>query len=589
VSVPDQFAAVDELAEAVQRGGGQPGIAYGVVAGGRLVHGGGCGERWVGGLTPGATTVFRIASMTKSFTAAAVLALRDDGRLALDDPAAAYVPELRGLRLPSPDSPQVSIRHLLTMTAGFPTDDPWGDRQQGLPLDSFAELLAGGLSFAWAPGTRFEYSNLGYAILGRVISATAGMGYPDFIQERLLRPLAMTRTGFDAAQFDAMDLARGYRRGQGRWEELVPDGHGAFAPMGGVFSCVADLARWVGGFAGAFPPGEPGAGGPHPLARATRREMQLPQAMLMPPDAARLPGSPASGGPVGYGFGLFVDKHPRGWVVGHSGGYPGFGSNMRWHPATGLAVIVLANSTYAAAPVLAARMLDAVLRQHAPARAEAGGQPAVAGPGAPGGPWPATLTAQREVNELLAAWSDARADRLFSPNVAQDEPYPRRQHKIELVRERIGELGVATDRPAEFDSPAHCRWWLAGERGVVQAEIKLTPERDPRVQSFTLAVPPAPDAQLGRVISALISLLNGGARDWPPALPVAGPVVTGVLLRQFRMAAAWTGPCRLGAFRAGNGETSTMVELEGETGRLLLSVVISPAGHLRQADILVCP
>jgi serine-type D-Ala-D-Ala carboxypeptidase/endopeptidase len=589
VTVPDQFAAVDELAAAFQRGGSQPGIAYGIVAGGQLVHGGGCGERWLGGLTPDATTVFRIASMTKSFTAAAVLALRDDGRLALDDPAAAYLPELRGLRLPTADSPPVSIRHLLTMTAGFPTDDPWGDRQQGLPLDSFAGLLAAGPSFAWVPGTRFEYSNLGYAILGRIISAVSQMSYPAFVTARLLSPLGMTRTGFDAAQFDAADLARGYRRGPDRWEELVPDRTGAFAPMGGVFSCVADLARWVSGFAAAFPPGEPAAGGPHPLARATRREMQLPQALPTPRAAGRLPGDPADGSLAGYGFGLFVDEYPRGRVVGHSGGYPGFGSNMRWHLATGLGVIVLANSTYAAAPVLAARLLDTVLGQGAPGGAGAGGPAVLASAGAPGGPWPATLTAQREVTKLLDGWTDAEADRLFSPNVAQDLPYPERRHRIELLRERAGRLEVATDRPAEFDSPAHCRWWLAGERAVVQAEIQLTPEPDPRVQTFTLAVPPAPDGPLGQVVTALIALLNRGARDWPPTLPVTGSVVTGVLLRQLRMAAAWAGPCRLGAFRAGNGETSTTVQLDGETGRLLLAAVISPAGHLRQADILVRP
>ena len=84
-------------------------------------------------------------------------------------------------------------------------------------------------------------------------------------------------------------------------------------------------------------------------------------------------------------------------------------------------------------------------------------------------------------------------------------------------------------------------------------------------------------------------MLFRSARGWPATLPVTGSVMTGVLLRQLRMAAAWAGPCRLGAFRAGNGETSTTVQLEGETGRLLLAAVISPAGHLRQADILVRP
>jgi len=239
--------------------------------------------------------------------------------------------------------------------------------------------------------------------------------------------------------------------------------------------------------------------------------------------------------------------------------------------------------------VLAGQMLDAVLRQQAPARAGGGGPAVVAGAGAPGGPWPATLAAQREVTKLLDGWTDAQADRLFSPNVAQDLPYPERRHRIELLRQRAGRLEVATDRPAEFDSPAHCRWWLAGERAVVQAEIRLTPEPAPRVQSFTLAVPPAPDGPLGQVVTALIALLNGGAPDWPPALPVTGSVMTGVLLRQLRMAAAWAGPCRPGAFRAGNGETSTTVELDGETGRLLLTATVSPDGQLRQADILIRP
>ena len=161
------FAHVDALAAGYHRRGGQPGLAYGIVAGGELVHAAGLGVRYLGAPAPDAGTVFRIASMTKSFTASVILALRDDGVLKLDDLAEDYVPELRGWPPASPDSARISIRHLLTMTAGFPTDDPWGDRQQGLPLEEFAQFLAKGVSFNCAPGTRFEYSNLGYAILGR--------------------------------------------------------------------------------------------------------------------------------------------------------------------------------------------------------------------------------------------------------------------------------------------------------------------------------------------------------------------------------------------------------------------------------------
>jgi hypothetical protein len=261
---------------------------------------------------------------------------------------------------------------------------------------------------------------------------------------------------------------------------------------------------------------------------------------------------------------------------------------MRWHPETGIGVIVLANSTYAAASTLAADLLDAALRQAAPVPA-AGGAVTAGYAASPGGPWPETLAAQQEVNKLLHTWNDARADRLFSENVAQDEPYPERRRKIDLIVKRIGGFGEDKKRQPEFDSPAHCRWWLRGDDGVIQAELRLTPERHPRVQSLTLAMPPAPDGPLGRVLDSLVSLLNSGARDWPRSLPVSGDVDTDLLLRQFRTAGAWAGRCRPGAFRAGNGETSITVELDGERARLVLAVVAGGAGQLRQAEIMLSP
>jgi len=591
-------AAADEIVRNYQRGEGQPGIAYGIVAGGALAHGGGAGQRWVGGPPPDAGTVFRIASMTKSFTASAVLALRDAGLLRLDDPVTDFVPELRGQDGVTEDSPAISLRHLLTMTAGFPTDDPWGDRQQGTPLPEFAALLARGVRSAWAPGTRFEYSNLGYALLGRVISATAQADYPDFVRARLLSPLGMTRTGFEAGEFDPAGLARGYARGTDGWTELTPDPLGAFAPMGGVFSCVRDLARWVDGFAAAFPPGGERGGDPHPLYPATRREMQQP-AVIMPRAQQRFPGDPAAGSQNGYGFGLFTEETSAwGRLVYHSGGYPGFGSHMRWHPETGLGVIVLANSTYAGASVLAARLMEEVLRA---AAAEDGAGPEVSGPSpAPGGPWPETLRAQEAVTQLLIRWDDGVAEELFAENVALDEPLDRRRAKIARMWERLGaprdggrDSGTSgpgtrgsgnqnsghqdrgtqdpvAPRPAEFDSPAHCRWWLRGERGDTQVEIQLTPQNPPRVQSLALTVPPAADSALWRQTQALIDLLNAsltdGVRPWPAELPVSELIDTGLLLRQLRMSSAWAGPCRPGAFCGGNGQTSTVVQLDGEYG-----------------------
>jgi CubicO group peptidase (beta-lactamase class C family) len=601
------FADVDALAAGYQQRGGQPGMAYGIVMGGELVHAAGLGERYLGGPAPDEGTVFRIASMTKSFTASAVLALRDDGALSLDDAAEAYVPELRRWPSPAPDAPRVSIRHLLTMTAGFPTDDPWGDRQQGLPLDEFAAFLAGGVGFNWAPGTRFEYSNLGYAILGLVISAVTGIAYPDYIRDRLLGPLGMSRTGFEAAEFEAADLARGYRRRGGyggaesppviggsrgvvppdqhSWSEVPPDPCGAFAPMGGVFSCVRDLTRWVAGFAAAFPAGPPEAGGAHPVRRATRRQMQLPQVLTGWDSGEAFPGAvtPALSA---YGFGLFVEEHPwLGRIVSHSGGYPGFGSNMRWHPASGTGVIALGNSTYSGMQPLAARLLDLVLRRAEP---PARGYLVALAPAA--GPWPATLAARQEVSGLLRAWDDAEATRLCTPNVAQDAPFAERRRTLALIRERIGDFRDDAHRRPEFDTPAHCRWWLAGERGTVQVQIQLSPELPPRVQSLTLAVPPGRGSPLLGTLDAILAWLNGTDRCWPASIPADSTVDTGLLARRLRMAAAWAGACRLGAWTAGNGTSAAAAELIGEHAGLTLAVLADPdSGLLRQADITPRP
>jgi CubicO group peptidase (beta-lactamase class C family) len=579
--------ATDELVADFHRSGGAPGVAYGIVAGGALVHTAGFGQRWLGGPPPDAGTVFRIASMTKSFTAAAVLALRDDGLLWLADPVANLVPELRGMRQVSADAPDITVRHLLTMTAGFPTDDPWGDRQQGLPDAEFAALISHGLRQAWTPGTRFEYSNLGYALLGRVIAAAAGTSYQDYVASRLLGPLRLDRTGYDAADFDPAELARGYQRGVGPadWAELVPDGDGAFAPMGGVFSCVRDLAGWVTGLAAAFPPGDERRGGRHPLRRASRRELQLPQVAIPPCPAQPLPGGAGAGSQLSYGFGLFIEEHPAwGRLVFHGGGYPGFGSHMRWHPASGLAVIVLANSTYAGAHALAGQLLGTLLRA---APGPAAGQPRSRGPvPAPGTPWPETQQAQQAVDALLRSWDDQAAERIFTPNVAQDEPYPARREKAALAWQRLGPSRGTGLRLAESDSPAHLRWWLHGELGDAAVEIKLTPEDPPRVQWLALAVPPALGSPLWLCTHALISLLNAGAPVWPDDLPASEQLDTAVLVRRLRMAAAWAGQCQAGAFSSGDGRSSVAVELNGEHARLSLAVELDQEQRLlRRVDI----
>jgi CubicO group peptidase (beta-lactamase class C family) len=582
------FSAADEIVARFHERGGQPAISYGIVQGGRLVHAAGFGARSLGGPAPDERTVFRIASMSKSFTASAVMLLRDHGALRLDDQVAVYVPDLEGWANGAVDAGPLTIRHLLTMTAGFPTDDPWGDRQQGLPLDEFQALLAGGVTFNWAPGTRFEYSNLGYAILGLVVAAAAGMPYDQYVRTRLLAPLGMTKTGFEAGEFSPDELALGYRHGSGGWQELPFDPYGAFAPMGGVFSTVADLATWSAGFAAAYPPDDTATADgpppdPHPLSRASRRHMQLPQAVTGWRAPDRIPGGPPAP-PSYYGFGLFVDEDPAvGRIVSHSGGYPGFGSNMRWHPATGTAVIALGNGTYSPMYALAELVLKALLTR-IPA-AQVALAPAVRGARG-GAPWPETLAAADAASALVGHWDDARADALFTENVALDRPYPERQADLALLRERIGAFSVDESRPAESDTPAHRRWWLAGEHAVVAAAIQLNPQRPPRVQSLSVAIPPAPGSVLARALAAVAGWLNDGAADWRSVLPFAPEADGGLIARRLRMAAAWAGPVTPGAYQAGDGSSSATLALVGEHATVTLSLLVNPStGEIRQADV----
>ena len=577
--MPIDTDALDAIAAKFAAGGAQPGLAYGVVAAGSLEHAGGCGVRWTGadgeGPVPDAATVFRSASMTKSFTATLLMILRDRGLLRLDDPATDYVPELRGLTLPSADCPPVSIRHLMTMTAGFTTDDPWGDRQQGLDPAEFARLVAGGaVRSGWAPGTRFEYSNLGYALLGKVIESVCGTDYAAAIRSNVLIPLGMARTGYEAADFDPAEVARGYRRDGDGWLELQPDPYGAFAPMGGVFSCVGDLARWVAGFADAYPARAGTGAGPHPLSRASRREMQLGQVAIDfggDGTVARFTG-PAS---ISYGFGLFAEDDPVfGTIVQHSGGYPGYGSQMRWHPRTGLGAIVLCNSTYAHAGDLASRLLAALVGAE-DRQMRAAGRHVTSGPvPAPGGPWPETVAARASVDQLVQDWDPAVAAGLFAPNVELDRQLEQRRADIELLRERIGPFGPDSARPAECDSPAHCRWWLTGTGGTVTVQIKLAPLRQPLVQQLLIAIPPAAGSVLAEAVGQLVAAIGSGAGwpEWPAGLTAASGLDAVQALRQLRLAAAWTSSAGLDCYLAGDGRTSATVRLTGATGSAELSV-----------------
>ena len=560
-AMEDALRRVDEIADTTHAGWKVPGLSYGIVLGNRLIHTRGLGTLRVGeDETPTARSVFRIASMTKSFTAATVLSLRDEGRLRLDDPIVEHVPEMRGVRLPTLDSPPITIRHLLTMSAGLPTDDPWGDRQQSLEIDAFRRLLLGGLSFVWAPGTRFEYSNTGYGILGRLITNVTGREYRDVVRERILEPLGMHSTAFDADGYDEDRLARGYLWRNDRYLDEPSGQYGALASMGGIFSTVEDLATWVSGFIDAVPArNDPDT--THPLRRATRREMQQPMVPIDVWVSQRTADAQPDVDASAYGFGLFtIDDTRYGRIVSHSGGYPGFGSNMRWHAASGLGVIALTNHRYGPATPLARDLLHALLAaEAAPVRRMR--------------PEPRTEAARTAVERLLASWDDDLALELFAMNIELDEPVLDRKTTIAMLRDRHGTFRRDTTEPDESRTPFHLAWWLVGERGGrVRVEILLSPEAEPKVQTFSVTSVPEPSAALRRAAETIVAAMTPPegrpvSIDWPSSLSVGEAVDLGLVVRSMRATEARFGPVSLGPVIAGDGQAKATFRLESSRGR----------------------
>jgi CubicO group peptidase (beta-lactamase class C family) len=451
-------------------------IAWGVVSDGDLVLTG--GHQAEPDPVPTEHTVFRIASMTRSFTASSILVLRDRALLKLDDVVADIAPEFAAVVGPTRDSPAITIRHLLSMAGGLPTDDAWADRHLDISDEGLDHVVSNGATFAWAPQSHGEYSNLGFAMLGRVIRRVSRQRAQDFITENLLRPLATDRTTWLQPTHD--DWARPFRVVDGqRVPDIDPLGDGAIAPMGGLWSCVADVARWVTWLADAFPPRDDDEGGP--LCRVSRREMQQVQRSF-PTTHTVATGEGDEAVPErvdggGYGFGLFVTHDNRfGHFVAHSGGLPGYGSNMRWLPgreaAGGVGVIALANVTYAPMSLLARRMLE-IVEEHG------------AIPTAEPQPSHALHDAAHRLAALLSDWTDSEALHLFADNVALDDSLARRARQ---ATELIAGHGVLTLEHVAAVTPTRGRATMRHADGTERHfEMELSPLVPPQLQLYELA------------------------------------------------------------------------------------------------------
>jgi CubicO group peptidase (beta-lactamase class C family) len=547
-----------------------PGLAYGVVLDGALILDDGVGVANVETrAAANADTVFRIASMSKSFAAAALLQLRDVGRLQLDAPVATYVPELSRITYPTTDAAPLSVRDLLTMSAGWPEDDAWADRQLHRDADTISAWLAADPAWAYPPGVTFEYSNFGYMVLGRVISAAAGMPALEYIARQLLEPLGMQTTMWNPDAVPAERLARGYDTANDTWTEqpLLPCVTDA-AVFGGLYSTVRDMARWIAFLLSAWPPRDDDDVGP--LRRSSLREMQQgwrASGIVLNGDVLAQPT--ARGHANGYGYGLGVIDNGHWSTVGHGGGLPGFGSHMRWAPAYGLGIVALSNATYTNMYAPCRDVLALLI----------GGKRVTARVQQPS---PALEHARDIVNRLLVEWDDALAATLLADNFFLDHEHDAWVREWAALRDKHGAL--TPDGELETEHWLSGEWRMTGERGWCRIDCMLTPTAPPRVQHLevTSVLPPSP--ALADVADRLIGLIARPRRRELMRL-CAREADRDAIWDRVRVIHVTHGGGQIGELLGGDGERSMRAALTGGKREGVIEVKVDARGKL--TDLIV--
>lgn len=343
-----------------------PGVAVAVTRAGRLIHSQGYGMaqvEWGQPITP--DTVFGIGSLSKPFTATAILLLRAEGKLALDDPITRFLPDY------DTHGQTITIHHLLTHTSGIPNFITLpGFWESNVARDhSHAEIRARfeGLPLQFAPGERYSYNNSAYCLLGMVIERLSGTAYGAFIRERIFAPLGMANSRYLEPHAIIPQRAEGYAShaaarisagGGGGEGDGAPDGYERARYMsttlqyaaGALASTAADLARW-----------DLALGEGRLLDHETLAEMLAP---------TRLSAGSRAGQTVGYGMGWGLWGYRGRRAHGHAGGVPGYTSSYVRFDADDLAIIVLSNralfDSAGLAEPIAALLLDLPAPRHTP-------------------------------------------------------------------------------------------------------------------------------------------------------------------------------------------------------------------------------
>jgi CubicO group peptidase (beta-lactamase class C family) len=307
-------------------------------------------------------TIFHWASITKTFTGIAVMQLRDRGLLRLDDPAVQYLPELRQVHNPYGDMTQVTIRQLMSHTAGFRAATwPWGGDKSWHPFEPtrwdqvvamfpYTEIL-------FPPGSKYSYSNPGVIFLGRIIELLSGDDYEVYVTKNILMPLGMHATFFDRAPYHLVKhRSHSYFRADGVLREAPFDfDTGITVSNGGLNSPFADMAKYV-----AFLIGGDARRAKYDgiLARASLEEM-------FQPVIAASEGEGGSGGDVRVALSFFVERYGPETLIGHSGSQNGFISHLYLHPRSRSGYIVNFNteaSSTRPSPREVSRAVDADVR-----------------------------------------------------------------------------------------------------------------------------------------------------------------------------------------------------------------------------------
>ena len=298
-------------------------------------------------------TAYNWASITKTMTAIAILQLRDRGKLSLDDPAVRYVPELREVHDAFGNVDAITIRHLLTHSAGFRNPTwPWDcDDSSNCDWQPFEPTkwsqVAAMLPYthiAFAPGTRWSYSNLGYVFLGQIIERLSGDDFEVYIDKNILKPLAMTSSYFDVAPyFLERHVAASYLR---TGAKLTPQPFnfdtGITTSNSGLKAPITDMAKYL-----RFLIGDPG----NPLYEIVLKRSSLEEAWTGVLPAVE-PGQPATAytaGPHGtqpkMGLGFFVVETGDHRYIYHDGDQGGFSSELLIDPGDHCASILAVNTT----------------------------------------------------------------------------------------------------------------------------------------------------------------------------------------------------------------------------------------------------